>query len=124
MQLRSASTFPARVAEAKTRIKEVKAEDAKQMVATGNYVLIDVREDNEWAGGHAKEAVHIGRGVLDLNIEDKYPDKANTKFLVYCQAGARGAMACDLMQTLGYKKVSSVQGGYKAIVGAGWDVTK
>ncbi|TNV75177.1 hypothetical protein FGO68_gene11292 [Halteria grandinella] len=113
------------MAAAKSRIKELPPSDSQSKLTNQpSIVLLDVREDNEWANGHAKGAVHMGRGVIDLQIEERYPDKENTEFMVYCQSGGRAAMVCDLMQELGYKKVTSVQGGYKAILGAGWEITK
>ncbi len=76
-------------------------------------VLIDVREDNEWEAGHAKDAVHIGKGVIERDIVHKYPDK-ETELILYCGGGYRSALAADNLQKMGYKNVLSMKGGWSA----------
>lgn len=75
--------------------------------------LIDVREDNEWEAGHAAGAVHMGRGVIDRDIVQTFPDK-NTELILYCGGGFRSALAADILQKMGYKNVWSMAGGWKA----------
>ena len=81
-------------------------------------VLVDVREDNEWDAGHAAGAVHIGRGVIERDIVGLYPDKA-TEIVLYCGGGFRSALAADMLQRMGYEKVWSMDGGWKAWKDAG-----
>ena len=82
-------------------------------------VLIDVREDHEWAAGHAVEAVHLGKGILERDLEKLYSD-AGTEIIMYCGGGFRSALSCDAAQRMGYRNVHSVIGGYKGMAAAGW----
>ena len=82
-------------------------------------VLVDVREDGEWAAGHAVGATHLGKGVLERDIGIKFPDH-NQELIMYCGGGFRSAITCDVAQKMGYKHVYSLIGGYKALVHAGW----
>jgi rhodanese-related sulfurtransferase len=108
------------VNDAKTRIREISLEDARaRLAANPKAVLIDVREDSEWAAGHASEARHLGKGVLERDIEATFPD-TNTELIMYCGGGFRSALTCDVAQRIGYKNVYSLAGGYKAMVKAGW----
>lgn len=108
------------VNDAKSRIQEISIEDARaRLAANPSVVLLDVREDSEWSAGHAVEAKHLGKGVLERDIEKLYPDP-NTELIMYCGGGFRSAMTCDVAQRLGYRKVLSLAGGYKAMVKAGW----
>jgi rhodanese-related sulfurtransferase len=108
------------VADAKRRVNEISVAEARaKLRANPNIVLLDVREDAEWQAGHAVEAVHLGKGVLERDLEKLYPDP-NTEFIMYCGGGFRSALTCDAAQTLGYKNVHSLIGGYKGLVAAGW----
>jgi rhodanese-related sulfurtransferase len=108
------------VNDAKTRIQEISIDEARaRLVANPSIVLLDVREDAEWAAGHAVEAKHLGKGVLERDIEKLYPDP-NAEIIMYCGGGFRSAMTCDVAQRLGYRRVRSLAGGYKAMVNAGW----
>lgn len=112
------------VNEAKKNITEISVADARaQLAANPKLVLLDVREDSEWLAGHAAEAVHLGKGILERDLEKLYPDAA-TEFIMYCGGGFRSAMTCDGAQKLGYKNVRSLIGGYKSLVAAGWPVKK
>ena len=112
------------VNEAKKNITEISVADAHaQLAANPQLVLLDVREDSEWAAGHAVEAVHLGKGILERDLEKLYPDAA-TEFIMYCGGGFRSAMTCDAAQKLGYKNVRSLIGGYKSLVAAGWPTKK
>jgi len=106
--------------EAKTRIREVSIEQARERLAKNpKAVLLDVREDNEWDAGHATEAKHLGKGVLERDLEKTFPDP-DTEIIMYCGGGFRSAMTCDAAQKMGYRNVLSLAGGYKAMVKAGW----
>ena len=108
------------VNEARTRIKEITIDEARaRLAANPRAVLIDVREDAEWAAGHATQARHLGKGVLERDIEKLFPD-ANAELIMYCGGGYRSALTCDVAQRMGYKNVTSLMGGYKALAQAGW----
>ncbi|MDR3458281.1 MAG: rhodanese-like domain-containing protein [Verrucomicrobiae bacterium] len=112
------------VAEAKKHVNEISVAEARARLATNSsVVLIDVREDHEWSAGHAAEAVHLGKGILERDLEKLYPNP-NTEIIMYCGGGFRSAMTCDAAQKMGYKKVHSLIGGYKGMVAAGWSMTK
>ena len=108
------------VAEAKRHVNEISVAEARARIAANpKVVLMDVREDHEWQAGHAGEAVHLGKGILERDLEKLYPD-ANTEIAMYCGGGFRSALACDAAQRMGYKKVHSIIGGCKAMPAAGW----
>ena len=112
--------FLALVHEAKKNVTEISIADARaRLAANPNTVLLDVREDHEWKEGHAQEAVHLGKGILERDLEKKFPDP-NTEILMYCGGGFRSALTCNIAQKMGYRKVSSIIGGYKGMVAAGW----
>lgn len=110
------------VNDAKSRVQEVTVDEARaRLVANPQAVLIDVREDEEWAAGHAAEARHLGKGVLERDIERMFPDP-QTELILYCGGGFRSALSCDVAQRMGYKNVFSLAGGHKAMVKAGWSM--
>ena len=110
--------------EARKHVNEISVAEAQAKIAANPaVVLMDVREDHEWAAGHAVEAVHLGKGILERDLEKLYPDAA-TEIIMYCGGGFRSAMTCDAAQKLGYENVHSLMGGYKAMVAAGWPVEK
>jgi rhodanese-related sulfurtransferase len=110
------------VADAKTRVREITVEQtAAWLKQNPNVVLMDVREDSEWNSGHAVGAVHLGKGVLERDLEKLVPD-ATTEIIMYCGGGYRSALACDAAQKMGYRSIHSLIGGYKAIKAAGWPV--
>jgi len=112
--------FLALVHEAKKSVNEISVAEARARLAVNpKIVLLDVREDHEWKEGHAAEAIHLGKGILERDLEKKYPDP-NTEILMYCGGGFRSALTCDAAQKMGYRKVSSIIGGYKGLVAAGW----
>src|SRR6476619_3072210 len=95
------------VNDAKSRIREVTVEETKQrMKANPAAKLIDVREDNEWEAGHAAGAIHLGKGIIERDIETTVPDKA-TELILYCGGGYRSALAADALQKMGYTNVFS-----------------
>jgi rhodanese-related sulfurtransferase len=116
--------FLALVNDAKTRVTEVSVAEARaRLEANPKAILVDVREDHEWIAGHAAQAVHLGKGILERDLEKLYPDK-NAEIIMYCGGGFRSALTCDAAQKMGYRNVASVIGGYKALVAAEWTVKK
>ncbi|MCP5520378.1 MAG: sulfurtransferase [Verrucomicrobiales bacterium] len=110
------------VDDAKTRVSEVTVDQAREMVGrTPPAVLLDVREDHEWFNGHAEGAQHLGKGILERDLEAMFPDP-NTEIVMYCGGGFRSALTCDVAQQMGYRRVHSLVGGYKALVAAGWPI--
>jgi len=110
------------VNDAKSRVRETDVAGYKEMVARGDkHILVDVREDNEWAAGHMKGAVHLSKGTIERDIESKYPDK-DTTLILYCGGGFRSALVADNLQKMGYKNPVSLDGGWKALKESGLEV--
>jgi len=109
--------------DAKSRIREINVDEAKEKVANGEATLIDVREESEWEAGHALGAYHIGKGVIERDIEQKVPDKS-AELILYCGGGFRSALATDNLQKMGYTNVASMSGGWRAWQAAGAPVEK
>ena len=102
------------VDDAKSRVREVSAADTQQrMQANRDAKLIDVREDKEWDAAHAAGAVHLGKGIIERDIETEVPDK-DTELILYCGGGYRSALAADMLQRMGYTNVFSMAGGWRA----------
>jgi len=118
------SGFQTMVQDAKTRIKEMNVDQLKTLQASGEkFTLIDVREDNEWAAGHATGAVHMSKGVIERDIESKIPRK-DAKLVLYCGGGSRSALAADSLMKMGYSDVFSLAGGLGAYQKAGLPTEK
>ncbi len=112
------------VNDAKARIAECTVEDVKARLAAGDrFVLVDVREESEFAAGHAAGAIHLGKGVIERDIEAKVPDPA-TPLVLYCGGGFRSALAADALQKMGYTNVISMDGGWRAWNQAGLPVER
>jgi rhodanese-related sulfurtransferase len=109
--------FLAIVDDAKARIREVSVEATLKSVNGGEARLIDVREDNEWQAGHAKDAEHMSRGIIERDIETVVPDK-DDELILYCGGGFRAALAADSLQKMGYTNVASMAGGWRAYIEA------
>ncbi|MFN2510467.1 MAG: rhodanese-like domain-containing protein [Pyrinomonadaceae bacterium] len=102
------------VNDAKTRIREVTVEQTRERMGSNPRVkLIDVREDHEWQAGHAAGAGHLGKGIIERDIEEKVGDKS-TEIILYCGGGYRSALVTDVLQGMGYTNVFSMAGGWKA----------
>lgn len=115
--------FLAIVNAAKAKVIEVSvAETRARITANPQAVLLDVREDLEWQKEHAVGATHLGKGVLERDIEKLFPDP-QTELIMYCGGGFRSALTAEIAQRMGYKNVSSVIGGYKAMQAADWPMT-
>ena len=107
------------VNDAKARIKETDVAGYKEMLARGETpVLVDTREDNEFTAGHVKGAVHLGRGIIERDIEVKYPDKSTT-LVLYCGGGFRSALVAENLGKMGYTNAISLDGGWKALKDSG-----
>ena len=107
--------FLALVNEGKSRVKEVHAREIPAILAADPRArLIDVREESEYAAGHVRGAEWLGKGVIERDIEAKHPDKSEPLYL-YCGSGYRSIIAADNVQKMGYGKVYSVDGGWKAL---------
>ena len=112
------------VNEAKKRVKETNVEDVKRRMDSGEkFLLVDVREDNEWEKGHVPGAVHMGRGVIERDIETQVPE-TSTKMILYCGGGFRSALVADNLQKMGYTNVESMDGGWKGWMAAGLPTKK
>jgi len=110
------------VNDAKRGVSEISVAEARaRLAADSKIVLLDVREDHEWQKGHAAEAVHLGKGILERDLEKMFPDP-NTEIIMYCGGGFRSALTCTAAQKMGYGNVHSLIGGYKGMVAAGWPV--
>ena len=107
------------VNDAKTRVQQIEIEQYKQMVASGDpHVLVDVREDSEWTAGHVSGAIHLGKGIIERDIEKTVPDR-DTKLVLYCGGGFRSALAADALQKMGYTQPISLDGGWRALQESG-----
>ena len=112
------------VNDAKTRIREVSVDETQTRMQSDDAVrLIDVREDDEWRAGHAAGATHLGKGIIERDIEATVPDKS-AEVILYCGGGFRSALAADVLQQMGYRDVFSMAGGWKAWKDAGAPVTQ
>ncbi len=112
------------VQEAQPRVKEITLEQARERLAKNpQAVLLDVREDSEWQAGHAAQAQHLGKGILERDLENLIPDP-DREILMYCGGGYRSVLTCDAAQKMGYRNVHSIAGGYKALAAAGWPMSK
>ena len=100
------------VAEAKARIREVTVDDVRRGEGEASH-LVDVREDSEWNAGHAAGSIHLGKGIIERDIEKTIPDK-DAKIVLYCGGGFRSALAADALQQMGYTNVFSLAGGWRA----------
>jgi len=97
---------------AQSRVREISVGETLQRIKEKAH-LIDVREDNEWNEAHAKDAIHMGRGIIERDIVGKFPDK-NAELILYCGGGYRSALAADNLQKMGYTNVLSMAGGWTA----------
>ena len=107
------------VAAAKRLIRETTPEEVHRRQQAGErFHLIDVREDHEWQAGHARSAGHLGKGIIERDIERTIPDR-NAPIVLYCGGGFRSALAADNLQKMGYTNVISMDGGWRGWAEAG-----
>lgn len=112
--MKHSAAFEKLCEEAKSRIREISVEEVKRKLDAGEqFRFIDVREDHEWEKGHAVRAEHLGRGIIERDIENFVPDKS-AKIVLYCGGGYRSALAADNLQKMGYTNVYSMAGGIRA----------
>jgi len=110
------------VEDALTRVAEISLADADVRLASDDpVVLLDVREESEWAKAHAKGAQYLGKGVLERDLESRFPDK-DTEIIMYCGGGYRSALTCDAAQKMGYTNVKSLENGYRGMITADWSM--
>lgn len=122
--MRHAPGFLKLVDDAKSRVKEADFRDIKRRLdAREKLTLIDVREDNEWARGHLPGAVHLGKGIIERDIEQAFPDK-EAPLVLYCGGGFRSALVADNLQKMGYTNVISMDGGWRGWTEAGFPIIK
>ncbi len=112
------------VNDAKTRVQEMDLAGYLKMHMAGEaHVLVDTREESEWAAGHVAGAVHLGKGIIERDIETKVPDKA-TKLVLYCGGGFRSALVADNLRQMGYTQAISLDGGWHALKESGLEIEK
>ena len=110
--------FLALVKESKLRIEETTVAEVKARLGRGEkFILIDVREDHEWGKGHLPGARHLGRGVLERDIEKAVPER-DAEIVLYCGGGFRSALSAESLQKMGYRRVLSMDGGFRGWVEA------
>jgi rhodanese-related sulfurtransferase len=115
-----AAGFLKLVNEARPYVKEITVDQARERLAKNpQAVLVDVREDNEWNKDHAAQAVHLGKGVLERDLEQMFPDPGR-EIIMYCGGGYRSVLTAEVAQKMGYRNVYSLIGGYKGLVKAQW----
>ena len=124
MALQHPPRFLKIVDDAKTRIRETNADEVKKkMDSGGKFLLVDVREESEFAKDHLPGAVHLGKGVIERDIEARVPD-LDAEIVLYCGGGFRSALAADNLQKMGYKNVISMDGGIRDWREKGYALTK
>ncbi len=112
------------VNESRARVRETNVQEVKKRMDAGEkFTVVDVREDNEWARGHLPGAIHMGRGVIERDIETHFPDK-KTELVLYCGGGFRSALSADNLQKMGYTNVVSMDGGWRGWLEAGHRTVK
>jgi len=108
------------VNESRSTVKEITIDEARERLGKNpQAVLLDVREDNEWEKGHATQAVHLGKGILERDLESKFPDP-NREIIMYCGGGYRSILTAAVAQKMGYRNVFSLKGGYKGLLQSEW----
>jgi rhodanese-related sulfurtransferase len=116
--------FLALVNAAKSRVREIDIDEYQRLLAAGDeHVLIDTREDSEWAAGHAAGAIHLGKGIIERDIETRVPQKDAT-LVLYCGGGYRSALAADALRQMGYTNAISLDGGWRSYQESGLPVEK
>ncbi len=124
MAKQHAPRFLAIVNDARSRVRECNVSDVQRRLENGEQLnLVDVREEGEYAKGHVPGAVHLGKGVIERDIEAKFPDPG-TELVLYCGGGYRSALAADNLQKMGYTNVLSMDGGWRGWTEAGLAVEK
>src|SRR2546428_12699551 len=115
--------FEKLVADAKKNITEIRPTEAAAKSKSGQATIVDVREKDEWDDEHIPDAVHLSRGMIELEVEEKFPD-LSTPIITHCGGGGRSALAAESLQKMGYNNVRSMAGGFKAWKAAGLPTEK
>ncbi len=122
--MKHAAGFLNLVNDAKTRVKETNVAEVKKRLDAGEkFVMVDTREDNEWARGHLPGAMHLSKGIIERDIEATVPDKS-AEIILYCGGGFRSALAADNLQKMGYTNVVSMDGGWRVWTESGFPIEK
>jgi rhodanese-related sulfurtransferase len=122
--MKHAPEFLKLVADAKARVRETNVQEVKKRLDTQeSFTLVDVREDSEWVKGHLPAAIHLGKGIIERDIENAIPAKT-TPIVLYCGGGYRSALAADSLQKMGYTNVTSMDGGWRGWTDAGFPTAK
>jgi rhodanese-related sulfurtransferase len=112
------------VNELRPKVKEITIDQARERLAQNpKAVLVDVREDVEWSNGHATQSIHLGKGILERDIEKTLPDH-DIEIIMYCGGGYRSILTADVAKRMGYGNVASLVGGFKALAQANWPISK
>jgi len=115
--------FEKLVAQAKKNITEISPQDAAEKLKSGEAIIVDVREKDEWDEERIPDAIHMSRGTIELDVEEKVPD-TNAMIICHCGGGGRSALAAESLQKMGYKNVRSMAGGFKAWKATGLPTAK
>jgi len=122
--MQPSNRFSKLVNSIKDSVKEIAPQDVHTLLKNPeNFILIDVREDNEWHEGHLPQAIHLSRGILECNIEQKVPD-TEKRIILYCRSGSRSALAANSLEKMGYTKVQSMKGGFMDWVKGNYPIDK
>jgi len=122
--MRHSEGFLRLVNEARARIRETTVAEIKRRLDAGEkLILIDTREESEWARGHLPDAVHVSKGIIERDVEVRFPDK-NVELVLYCGGGFRSALSAENLQKMGYKSVVSMDGGWRGWLDAGYPTVK
>jgi rhodanese-related sulfurtransferase len=118
--MKHSAGFLSLVEDALTRVSEISLIDARlRLEESTEVVLLDVREESEWNKAHAKGAQYLGKGILERDLESRFPEK-ETEIIMYCGGGYRSALTCDAAQKMGYTNVKSLENGYKGMIASDW----
>jgi len=122
--MQHSNAFQKLVNDAKTRVRECNVQEVKKRLDAGEkFYLVDTREESEWARGHLPGAIHLSKGIIERDIEQKIPDK-NAPVVLYCGGGFRSALAGDNIQKMGYTNVISMDGGWRGWTEAGFPTAR
>ena len=118
--MKHSAGFLVLVEDALTRVTEISLTNARsRLEEASEVVLLDVREESEWNKSHAKNAQYLGKGILERDLEARFPDK-DIEIIMYCGGGYRSALTCDAAQKMGYPNVKSLENGYKGMIASDW----
>lgn len=118
--MKHSAGFLGLVEDSLTRVTEISLSNARSRLEEATeVVLLDVREESEWNKSHAKNAQYLGKGILERDLEARFPDK-DIEIIMYCGGGYRSALTCDAAQKMGYTNVKSLENGYKGMIASDW----